>query len=282
MKFGFQKFLILLIGRDMCIDGSCGMLEKLLLVSHSQVKCYVVSIRFDSKSEEIDLKFNIELSQILKSQSELSTHYEDLNSLCGIHKLRMIWKEFSDIIVWENNFTVSEFPFSLVNDKNRNEIDELDNGLLVRIYLSILDFNKFVTDVFLDVQHDFILQHVLDHLVIFGRQKPQNIFSGNVEERIIWNGDLELCVFCNFGNEPCWMDKLSSVFKFRVHDKRHEVKLQDHLFESHVHKFFLNFLFVLAFSGFLVFLFSHGFSILSFFILFIINLFLDVVFERIE
>ena len=68
----------------MRIDGSVGMLEKLLLKSHSQIKRDVVSIWFNGKSKEIDFKFNFEFCQILKGQSELSAHDEDLDSLRGI------------------------------------------------------------------------------------------------------------------------------------------------------------------------------------------------------
>ena len=80
----------------------------------------------------------------------------------------MSFKELSNIIVWEKNITISELSFTLVRDQDRNEINELDDCLLVEINLSIFDFNKLVTNIFIDMQHDFILQHVLDHLIIFG------------------------------------------------------------------------------------------------------------------
>lgn len=80
----------------------------------------------------------------------------------------MSFKELSNIIVWEKNITISELSFTLVRDQDRNEINELDDCLLVEVNLSIFDFNKLVTNIFIDMQHDFILQHVLDHLIIFG------------------------------------------------------------------------------------------------------------------
>jgi hypothetical protein len=85
----------------------------------------------------------------------------------------------------EKNLTVSKLSFTLVCNQNRNKINELDDGLLVEVHLSVLDLNKFVTNVLINMQHDLILQHVLNHLIIFCHQEFQNIISGNVEERII-------------------------------------------------------------------------------------------------
>ena len=202
MKFGLEELLVKFIRINLGFDGSVCMDEKLLFEPHSEVKSYIIRISFNSKSKKVNLEFDFKLNQVLESQPELSAHDEDLDSLGSIEELRMRLQEFSNVIMREKNVTVSELSFTLVRYQNRNEINELDDCLLVEINLSIFDFDQFITNVFIDMQHDFILQHVLDHLVIFGHQELQNIISGYVKERIIRNGDLQLRVFCQFGDEP--------------------------------------------------------------------------------
>ena len=84
MELSLQELLILLIRLDVSIDSSVGMLEQLLFKSHSEVKSNVISVRFNSKSEKINFELDFKFCQILKSQSKLSTHNENLNGLRGI------------------------------------------------------------------------------------------------------------------------------------------------------------------------------------------------------
>lgn len=63
------------------------------------------------------------------------------------------------------------------------------------IYLRSLDFDKFITYVLSDIEHNLILQHVLDHLVVLSLQQHQDILSCNLEIWIVRNGNFELCVF---------------------------------------------------------------------------------------
>jgi len=62
-----------------------------------------------------------------------------------------------------------------------------------------------------------------DHLVILGLKKSQQILSGEIEVRILGNGQFQLLVFCRLCNEPAVMDELPSTVKSWVHDDGHEV-----------------------------------------------------------
>jgi hypothetical protein len=80
----------------------------------------------------------------------------------------MSFKEFGNMSMWKQHLTISKLVLSLVRDKNRNEIHKLDNGLLIHIDLTVLDLDQLVAHILLNMQHDFTLQHMLDHLVILG------------------------------------------------------------------------------------------------------------------
>ena len=165
MEFGFQELLVL-ITLNMCIDGLLVMKKNLLLESISQVKDDFISVGFDSKSKEINFKFYSWISKILKSQSEFSAHDKDLNSLSWDHELAMSLKEVNDMAMWKDNFSITKLVRSLIHDKNRNEINQLNDCLLILIHLSIFDLYKLVRNIFSNVKNDFILEHVLNHLVI--------------------------------------------------------------------------------------------------------------------
>ena len=67
------------------------------------------------------------------------------------------------------------------------------------IYLRPLDFDDFITHILSDIEHNVILQHVLDHLValIFQQfQQYEDVLSSNLEIGIVRNGYFELCIFC--------------------------------------------------------------------------------------
>lgn len=53
--------------------------------------------------------------------------------------------------------------FSLVLDHDWEEIEEFDDGLLVLVYLSVLNGDKLVANVIGDVEHAIGLQDVSDH-----------------------------------------------------------------------------------------------------------------------
>ena len=61
--------------------------------------------------------------------------------------------------------------------ENRNEVDELYGSLLIVVYLCSLDLDQLVADVLSNVEHDLILKHVLDHLVILSFEELQDIVS---------------------------------------------------------------------------------------------------------
>ena len=157
MKLGFQELLILLVRVDMCINSFTRMHEKLLLKSHSEIESNIISIRLNSKGEEINLKFNFKLSQILKSQSKLSAHDENLDSLICKQEFFMSFEKLGNIVVGEKNSAISKFTFTFVCDQYRDEIYQLNKGLLVKVYLSTLNFDQFITNVFIDVKHNIVL-----------------------------------------------------------------------------------------------------------------------------
>ena len=142
--------------------------EKLLLESHSKVKSNIIRISFDRKSEKVDLKFNFKLYQVLESQPELSAHDENLDCSAWCEEFIMCFKELCYIFMSEDDGTILELIRSFIRDQNWDEINQLDDGLLIWIHLTVLDFDKLVADVFSDMKIDVILEHVLNHLVIFG------------------------------------------------------------------------------------------------------------------
>lgn len=83
----------------------------------------------------------------------------------------MSLEELHNVAMWENDFSVAELIIALIVDEDRNEVNKLDNGLLVLIDLCTLDLDQFVAYVFTNVQSYFVLEHVLDHLVVLGAQQ---------------------------------------------------------------------------------------------------------------
>ena len=144
--------------------------------------------------------------------------------------------------------------FSFVQDHRWEEIDQSDWRHLILINLSSFDWNEFVADIFSDVELAVSLQNMSDHSVILGLKKSQQILSGEIEVRILGNGQFELLVFCGLGNEPAVMDELPSTVESWVHDDGHEVisgrYLSEDLFQEWItarrnlsHLFFHLFLF---------------------------------------
>jgi hypothetical protein len=68
----------------------------------------------------------------------------------------------------EDNFalTIQISPF--VHDEHRDEICQLNDSLLIVIDLGSFDLDKFIRNVFSNVEHTFFSQHMLNHLVVFG------------------------------------------------------------------------------------------------------------------
>lgn len=133
-------------------------------------------------------------------------------------------KEIKDLLMREKNLWIWVIViFSLIQDHRWEEIDESDWCHLILINLSSFDWNEFVADIFSDVELAVSLQNMCDHWVILGLKKSQQILSGEIEVRILRNGQFELLVFCGLGNEPAVMDELPSAVESWVHDDGHEV-----------------------------------------------------------
>lgn len=194
-QLSLQEFVWILVTEHVGVNGFLDVLEDLFFESVSQIKNDIVGIGFDSECEEINLEFDAWLGQILKSQSELSAHDEDLDGLCGNEELSVRFKKMHDVAVRKDHTIELIGIFSLVVNQYRYEVDQLNHGLLVVVYLRSLDLDEFVTYILSDVEHDLILQHVLDHLVILRLEQHQHILSRNLEIGIVRNGDFELCVF---------------------------------------------------------------------------------------
>jgi len=150
----------------MGVQGLDGVLEQLLFKSITKIEHDFIGIRFNSKSEEINFKINVILSKILEGKSELSTENEDLYGLIWCQELLVRLHELHDVIVWEDDLTITKLVFSLVHDQNGDKIHKLDGSVLVVVHLSAFDFDQFVADIGNDMKHDFILDHVLNHVII--------------------------------------------------------------------------------------------------------------------
>ena len=94
------------------------MLEKLLLKSVTKVENNFVSVGFDGKCEEIDLKVNIIFSKVLKSQSELSAKNENLDCLVWCQEFLMGLHELDNVVVWEDDLSIAKLVLSLVHYQN--------------------------------------------------------------------------------------------------------------------------------------------------------------------
>ena len=87
--------------------------------------------------------------------------------------------------MWEYNLSITEVICSFVHDQYRNKVYQEDDGMLILVDLTTFDLDELIGHVLFDMKHDLILEHMLDHLIILGFQKLQDIISCNVEIRII-------------------------------------------------------------------------------------------------
>jgi len=172
------------------------------------------------------------------------------------------------MVVRENNVSVTVQVSPFVHDKHGDEICKLHDGLLIMVDLSPFDLDKLVRDIFSNMQHALFSQHVLNHLIIFGFQKLEDIISCQIEVRIVGDSQFQLKIFSKFSDEPGIMHEFSSFLKLWVHNKRHEVVLVQHSVESGLHE---NVFSVLTRLRFLL-------IFLSFFLLFTLIFFLQSLF----
>jgi len=144
------------------------VLEDLLFKPIPQVKDDIISICLNGEREEVDFKFNASVREVLQSQPELSGHDEDFDRLGGHQKLLVRLHEVDDVRVREDDCAIRvEGVVSLVGYEHRYEVHQLHDRLLVVVHLRALDLDKLVADVLSDVQHYFVLEHVVNHLVVF-------------------------------------------------------------------------------------------------------------------
>lgn len=247
----------------MGIDSLLRVLEDLVLKSVSEIEDDLISISFDSISEEVDLELDIRLLKILKGQSELSAENEHFDSLGWEKELSMSVQEFNDVSMWEDDLSITIQIGSLVHDQYRNEVNQKHDCVLILVDLTSFNFDEFVRHILFNMKHDLILQHVLDHLIILSFQKLENIISRNIEVRIIGYGQFEFKIFSKLSDEPSIMDELSSFNELRVHDQRHEVVLVDHSVEGGFHESLLGILSQIDFLFILLLLLFLALSLLT-------------------
>ena len=118
MEFCLQELLVDFVRVDLRVDGFVSVDEKLLFISHSEIKCNIISVCFDRESEELNLEFYLKLNHVLKSQSELSVHDEDHDCSLGPEELFVGLKEFGDHFMGKNNRSAREFIRSFVRNKH--------------------------------------------------------------------------------------------------------------------------------------------------------------------
>ena len=98
----------------------------------------------------------------------------------------MSLQKLHDVVMVEENLgLIVELVFALVEHHHRDEVHELHRGLLLCIYLRVLDCDEFVTDVLLDLQGNLDLKHVLDHSIVVCLYQLENVLSRDEEVRIV-------------------------------------------------------------------------------------------------
>ena len=147
----------------------------------------------------------------------------------------MSYKEVDDMLVREYHFISFTAIDSLLLHQDTEEVNKRDHSLLILVDLSILDLNHFVASVFSDVQHNFVGEHHVDHVVICGVEQEQDVITSDVEVGIFTDSDLEFSVLTKFSNDPGVMDKVTTFFLVLIHDKCHEV-ITDHAVECSFHE----------------------------------------------
>lgn len=123
------------------------------------------------------------------------------------------------------------------------------------------------------MKHDFVFQHMMNHLVIFCLKKNQDIFPINLKISVIRDCYFEFSVFWLFSDYPAVMNEVLSLFYFRIHHQGHEIVINDDP--------------IACFFHFLLFLICHLLLLLwvlwvsiHFFIFLSLILFFLIVFKR--
>ena len=96
--------------------------KDLLFKSVSQVKHDFISIRLDSIREEVDFKLNVGFRKVLEGQSELPADNEDLDRLVREQELAMSVQKLDDMVVREDNVSITVQVSPFVHNEHRNEI----------------------------------------------------------------------------------------------------------------------------------------------------------------
>ena len=68
--------------------------------------------------------------------------------------------------VRENDFSITILISSFIHDQYGYKIDQEHDGVLILVNLSTFDLDELVGHVFSNMEHDLVLQHMLDHLII--------------------------------------------------------------------------------------------------------------------
>lgn len=112
-------------------------------------------------------------------------------------------QKFDDVTVREDDLSFRvKNVLSFLSDEHRDEVNKLDNDLLAEVDLCTLDVDQLITDIFLDGQVDFVLEHVVNHQVVFGLQQLEDVFSSDIKVHVVGYGNLEFLVLCHFSNQP--------------------------------------------------------------------------------
>lgn len=149
-------------------------LKDLGLKSVPQIKDNIISVGLNCECKEIDFKLDACRSQELQRESKLARHDEDLNRLSRLHERLVCLQKLDDMAVRKDNLSfmvaIWVFLLSFVRDQHRDKVNQLDLRLLIEIHLSPFNFDQLVANVFVNLQHDLVLQHVMNNLVVLGNQ----------------------------------------------------------------------------------------------------------------
>lgn len=104
--------------------------------------------------------------------------------------------------------------------------------MLIVVDLLPFDCNKLVAYILKDHKLAPTLENVCNHLVIMSPKQYQKIISRQIKRLVVTDSHFELVVLARLRDDPTVMHELSPVLELRVHDHRHEVIIQHHLFKN--------------------------------------------------
>lgn len=166
----------------MGIDGLVVLRVNLFLEIFEHIECNIVGIRLDGIGEEFDLELNVKVLNELQWKSESSWEDENFDNFISFDILGMCLQELEHILVWEDDLGVKGvLVSSLTQNKHGYKIDKSNRSLLVFINLCTFDSDKFITNIFPDLEHAIGGKNMSDHVVIMGSQKLKKIVSKEVE-----------------------------------------------------------------------------------------------------